>query len=68
MAIFIRKTLSDISSPEFAGRTKIIYGGSVTDKDAQDFIQGGGVDGVLVGKASLNAEKFLKIINIAERL
>src|SRR3989344_2373090 len=29
MAIFIRKTLSDASSPEIAAETRIIYGGSV---------------------------------------
>ena len=68
MVIFIRKTLSDISSLEVANNTRVIYGGSVTDKDAKDFLQNGGVDGVLPGRASLNAKKFAKIVNIAERL
>lgn len=68
MVIFIRKTLSDISSLEIANNTRVIYGGSVTDKNAKDFLQNGGVDGVLPGRASLNLKKFTKIINIAENL
>lgn len=65
MSVFIRKILSD----KFGVKTKmpkIIYGGSVNDKNCEDFLTNGGVDGELVGAASLNAEKFLKIINIAE--
>jgi triosephosphate isomerase len=38
----------------------------VDDKNCADFITNGGVSGVLVGGASLNADKFLNIINIAE--
>lgn len=66
MAIFIRKILSDIATPKIANEVRIIYGGSVTPKDVKDFLQNGGVDGVLVGKASLDAKKFTDIIKIAE--
>ena len=68
MVIFIRKIISDISSLEIANNTRIIYGGSVTDKNAKDFLQNGGVDGVLPGRASLSAKKFAEIVNIAENL
>lgn len=68
MAIFIRKVLSDISSPEIANKTRVIYGGSVTERDAEDFMRNGGVDGVLVGSASLDVKKFTEIIKIAENL
>ena len=68
MAIFIRKILSDLSSPQIVALMRVIYGGSVTDKDARDFLEHGGVDGVLPGRASLNAKKFVEIINIAESL
>lgn len=67
MAIYIRKVLSDISTPEIANKTRIIYGGSVNERDAGEFLQNGGVDGVLVGKASLSVEKFIKIIQVAEK-
>jgi len=65
MAIFIRKVLSDKFGAE-AKKARIIYGGSVNDKNAEDFLKYGGVDGLLPGKVSLNADKFLKIINVAE--
>ncbi|MDP9249508.1 MAG: triose-phosphate isomerase [bacterium] len=65
MAIFIRKVLSDKFGRE-ATRVNIIYGGSVNDREAEGFIVRGGVDGLLVGKASLNPEKFSKIVKICE--
>ena len=68
MAIFIRKTLSDASSPEIAAETRIIYGGSVNMKSAKDFLENGGVDGLLPGKASLDAEEFTEIVKICEAL
>jgi len=67
MVIFIKKTLAD----KFGARTilpRIIYGGSVNEKDAKDFLLRGSVDGLLAGRASLNAKKFTKIINIAENI
>jgi triosephosphate isomerase len=67
MAIFIRKILFDKFGPD-AGRTRIIYGGSANEKDAEDFLQNGGVDGLLPGKASLDAKKFVEIIKICEAL
>jgi triosephosphate isomerase len=67
MIIFIRKILSDKFGKE-ATTTKILYGGSVTEKDAGDFLQHGGVDGLLVGRASLDVKKFTDIIKICEAL
>ncbi len=66
MSVFIRKILSD----KFGVKTKmprIIYGGSVNDKSCEGFLAKGGVDGALPGAASLNADKFLEIIRIAEK-
>ena len=67
MSIFIRKILSDKFGAE-ASRVKIIYGGSVNEKDALEFLKDGGVDGLLSGRASLDAKKFTEIIKIAENL
>ncbi|OGI65842.1 triose-phosphate isomerase [Candidatus Nomurabacteria bacterium RIFCSPLOWO2_01_FULL_39_18] len=66
MAVFIRKTLSDISSPDIASKTRVIYGGSANERDAEEFLQNGGVDGLLPGKASLDPKKFSEIVKIAE--
>ena len=67
MSIFIRKVLSDKFGPE-AFKVRVIYGGSANAKDAKDFLTNGGVDGLLPGRASLNAKKFTEMINIAESI
>ena len=67
MSIFIRKILTDKFGAE-ASKIRIIYGGSANEKDATDFLKNGGVDGLLPGKASLNAKKFIEIIKIAEKI
>jgi len=66
MSIFIKRVLSEISSPEIASNIRILYGGSVNEKDAEDFLRNGGVDGVLSGRASLNPKKFIQIVKICE--
>lgn len=67
MVIFIRKILADKFGSEVS-RVRIIYGGSANEKDALDFLQNGGVDGLLPGRASLSPEKFAEIINVAEKM
>lgn len=67
MAVFIRKILSDKFGSE-ASKIRIIYGGSANDKDAEDFLLNGGVDGLLPGRASLDAKKFIAMIKICETL
>lgn len=67
MAIYIRKVLSD----KFGAKTempRILYGGSVNKNDAEEFLVKGGVDGLLVGKASLDPANFSQVINICEAL
>lgn len=44
---------------------KVLYGGSVTSKNAAGFVKYPGLDGALVGGASLRAEEFKKIIKTA---
>jgi len=62
-AIQIRRTLVELFGITNAKKIKVLYGGSVDDVNAASFVKMGGVDGVLVGRASLNAEKFANIIN-----
>jgi len=61
-ALFIRKTLAKLYNRSTADKVKIIYGGSVDSQNANDYIKGARMDGVLVGHASLNATEFVKII------
>jgi len=67
MAIFIRKALT-LKFGEEARKMRVIYGGSVDEEDAEDFLKNGGVDGLLPGRASLDAEKFSEIVKICEAL
>ena len=41
-----------------------MYGGSVTDKNAESFFKKEFVDGALVGGASLDGKTFANIVNI----
>lgn len=67
MSVFIKKVLSDKFGLESA-KIKIIYGGSATEKNAEDFLLNGGVDGLLLGRASLDPKKFIEIVKICEAL
>jgi triosephosphate isomerase len=49
----IRKWLKDAISAETAENTRIIYGGSVSEKNCRELAKEPDVDGFLVGGASL---------------
>ncbi len=66
MVIFARKVLSDKFGLSSAERVKIIYGGSVDERNVAEFLNNGEVDGFLVGRASLDAGKFSNIVNACE--
>lgn len=63
-AIFIRRTLLDIFGRERAFKTPILYGGSVEPENAREFLEIEGISGLLVGGASLDAEKFKQIMHL----
>jgi triosephosphate isomerase len=54
---FIRRTLNLLVPREVA----LLYGGSVTDDNVDELVRDGGIDGFLVGGASLDARKFGRI-------
>ena len=49
----IRKWLGDSVSSDVAEKTRIIYGGSVSEKNCRDLATQADIDGFLVGGASL---------------
>lgn len=63
--LLIRKIISNLYNREAANNMKILYGGSVNSKNSGEYIKNAGVDGLLVGGASLDAEEFIKIIKSA---
>ena len=64
-ALLIRKIIGNLYTPDFAIDLPVLYGGSVTAENAADFIGQTGINGALIGGASLNVEEFLKIIKSA---
>ncbi len=59
---FCRKILSQILGEEAASLLPILYGGSVKPSNVRPFLEKEGIDGLLVGGASLTLESFLRII------
>ncbi len=63
MSIFIRRVILDIWGSRTALRVPVIYGGSVSSKNALGFLEVKGSAGLLVGGASLNPTEFNKILD-----
>lgn len=61
VCILIREKIGKIFTPDIARKVRILYGGSVNEKNAASFNLSG-IDGVLVGGASLKADTFAAIV------
>ena len=61
----IRADLGETFNEHVANSVRILYGGSVTSKNAAELIEEPDVDGFLVGGASLDANEFASICRIA---
>lgn len=64
MVIFIRKNLVDHFADRIAERVPILYGGSVSTENAHEIVKKGAVDGLLIGRQSLNPTQFKEIIKL----
>lgn len=58
---YIRQLLVDLYDEQVAQATRILYGGSVNDKNAADLFAQSDIDGGLVGGASLKPDSFAVI-------
>lgn len=63
MQMFIKKVLIKQFDRTIARNVRIVYGGSVNADNAKELFAGGGVDGFLVGGASLKPVDFGKIVS-----
>lgn len=63
MNIIIRRIVAEKYGVENAKTINIVYGGSVNSENAKSFVAESGCDGLLIGRASINAKEFAKIIN-----
>lgn len=58
-----RSIIADMYDDEAADSVRILYGGSVTPESVDELMSQPDIDGALVGGASLDSEKFARIIN-----
>jgi len=65
MGVVIREILSKIYGAAISENTRILYGGSVKGNNAAGYIKEAGLQGLLVGGASLDAKEFAKIVRSA---
>lgn len=61
--IALRRALASLVGIDHAKKVSILYGGTVTKENASSFLKEGGVDGLLIGRASTNASTFADIID-----
>jgi len=61
----IRGTLGRIYDESLARQVRVLYGGSVKASNADEFFQQAGIDGALVGGASLKVAEFIPIVKAA---
>ena len=61
-AKLIRKVIEGRYSKNQADKIRILYGGSVDQRNVKEFVNQSQIDGVLVGETSLKANKFIKIV------
>jgi triosephosphate isomerase (TIM) len=62
---YIRSYIQDVFGPKAATGLRVLYGGSVTPEVIHGFLEVPGVDGFLVGGASLNYHSFAGIVSAA---
>lgn len=68
MAAALRSELAALFGPEVAGRTRLLYGGSVKSTNVASILREKDVDGVLVGGASLDEGEFASIVRFEHHL
>ena len=60
--IAIRRALAHLGGIDYAKKVHILYGGAVTKDTVRTFLEEGGVDGVLIGRASQEVTSFIDIL------
>jgi triosephosphate isomerase len=61
----IRHNINELYGENASARVRVLYGGSVTADVSGGFLRAPGVDGLLVGGASLNYRQFSEIVDTA---
>ena len=67
MAGLVRQVVGQRFGEEAAASVPVLYGGSVTPANIQEFVSQPDIDGALVGGASLDAKQFAEIVRITAK-
>jgi triosephosphate isomerase len=62
MVLYIRKVLGEYLPGKAPAKTKVLYGGSAEPDNARDLAAAGGIDGFLVGHASVDAPMYAALV------
>ncbi len=65
---FLRDCLAEVYGEENANSVPMLYGGNVNPSNAGAYLTMPGVNGVFLGNASLIADQFVEIVDIAKRV
>ncbi len=68
MLLYIKKIIADMLGREYAETIPVLYGGSVTSLNAEDIMMNGHVDGLLVGRQSLDPIQFKEILFVVDKV
>ncbi len=67
IVMLIRKCIAHRFDSDIVERVRILYGGSVSEKNVVQYVGEPGVDGVLVGSTSLHPRQFVEIVERGEK-
>lgn len=68
IASFLRRLLKDTYGKEVSEKVPLLYGGSVKPTNAGAYLTVPGINGLLIGGASLVADQFIDIIETAKKV
>ncbi len=68
MSLFVKKVFSDVFGPDAGLKVKVLYGGAVNSRNARDIMTIGKVDGLLVGRESVNMPGFTELLDAVDEI
>ena len=68
MSIYIRKVLVKKYGKNITNKIRVIYGGSINDSNADDMVENGNIDGLIIGRASLDAKQVFSLTKLLAKI
>ncbi len=68
MSLFVKQSFADVFGPEAGLKVKVLYGGAVNSRNAADIMTIGKVDGLLVGRESVNMPGFSELLKAVDAI